>query len=118
MGVNEAAGVVLGPASIGILVAEKVVKNGKPEKSEVSGRTIAAVTLAEHPDDYTRPLLEWALSDSDATVRAAAAKGLGRCGNEASIDKLRTAMNDHHAAVRAYAAAAVIRLGSAASVGP
>jgi HEAT repeat protein len=112
-GVKEAAGVLFGPASIGIVVVEKVVKNSRSNQGEISGRAIAAATLAEHPDDYTRPLLEWVLSDDDAGVRAAAAKGLGKCGNEASVDKLRTAMNDHHAAVRYFAAAAVIRIGLA-----
>jgi HEAT repeat protein len=108
MGAKEAAGILIGPAAIGIVVIERVVKNGKSEG--VSGRAIAAAELAEHPDDYTRPLLEWALADPDQTVRAAAARGLGRCGNEDSIPKLQTAMNDQHTAVRMMAAAAVIRL--------
>ena len=108
MGVKEAAGVLVGPAALGIVVVEKVVKNGRSDS--ISGRAIAAGELAEHPDDYTRPLLEWALSDDNTAVRAAAARGLGRCGNEQSIPKLQTAMNDEHTAVRMMAAAAVIRL--------
>jgi HEAT repeat protein len=108
MGVKEAAGVLVGPAAMGIVVVEKVVKNGKSDG--VSGRAIAAGELADHPDDYTRALLEWSLTDDNAAVRAAAARGLGRCGNEQSIPKLQTAMNDGHTAVRMMAAAAVIRL--------
>jgi HEAT repeat protein len=108
MGAKEAAGILVGPAAIGIVVIERVVKSGNSES--VSGRAIAAAELAEHPDDYSRPLLEWALTDPDQTVRAAAARGLGRCGNQESIPKLQTAMNDEHTAVRMMAAAAVIRL--------
>ncbi|HLY19448.1 MAG TPA: HEAT repeat domain-containing protein, partial [Bryobacteraceae bacterium] len=68
---------------------------------------------------YARPLLEWALADNDEEVRAAAARGLGRCGNEQSIPKLQTAMNDQHTAVRMMAAASVIRLsGYAGSRAP
>jgi HEAT repeat protein len=108
MGAKEAAGMLVGPAAIGIVVVEKVVKNGKSDA--VSGRAIAAAELADHPDDHTRPLLEWALTDSDPIVRASAARGLGRCGNEETIPKLQTAMNDQHTAVRMMAAASVIRL--------
>ena len=115
MGVKEAAGVLIGPAASGIVVIEKVVKNGKSDG--VSGRAIAAGELADHPDDYTRPLLEWALTDNDPVVRAAAARGLGRCGNEQSIPKLQTAMNDQHTAVRMMAAASVIRLSGHAGTG-
>lgn len=115
MGVKEAAGLLVGPAAIGIVVVEKVVKNGKSDG--VSGRAIAAAELADHPDDYTRPLLEWALTDNDPVVRAAAARGLGRCGNDQSIPKLQTAMNDQHTAVRMMAAAAVIRLSGHAGSG-
>ncbi len=115
MGVREAAGVLLGPASIGIVVGEEAVKaqtsNGNTGES---GRTIAAASLADHPDEYTRVLLEWALSDPHSDVRAAAAKGLGKCGNTETIPKLQALFNDEHAAVRYMAAASVIRLTSEA----
>jgi len=114
MGVNEAAGILLGPASIGIIVGEEAAKAQASGKPAESGRVIAASTLADHPDDYTRTLLEWALSDSKAEVRAAAAKGLAKCGNTESIPKLQAVLNDEHAAVRYMAAASVIRLTSAA----
>jgi len=106
MGAKEAAGVFFGPAAIGIVVIQKVAK----KDDGISGRAIATAELADHPDDYTRPLLEWALTDSDPIVRASAARGLGRCGNEATIPKLQAAMNDEHTAVRMMAAASVIRL--------
>ncbi len=115
MGAKEAAGILVGPAAIGIVVIEKAVKGGKSDG--VSGRAIATAELADHPDDYTRPLLEWALTDNDPVVRASAARGLGRCGNDGSIPKLQTAMNDDHTAVRMMAAAAVIRLSGHAGTG-
>lgn len=110
MGVREASGVLLGPAGIGIVVAEEAIKGGKPDKDAVSGRAIAIATLADHPNEYARMLLEWALTDNDQNVRALAAKGLGKCGNEQSIPKLQTALADQHTAVRDMAAASIIRL--------
>jgi HEAT repeat protein len=116
MGAKEAAGVLLGPAAIGIVVVEKAVKGGKSDG--VSGRTIAVAELATHPDDHTRKLLEWALTDDDMSVRAAAARELGACGNSQTIPRLQTAMNDEHAAVRYMAAASVIRLTGHAGSNP
>ena len=112
MGVKEATGVLFGPASIGIVVAEKAIKGGKSDDA-ISARTIAVASLADHPDNYTRILLEWALTDNEMTVRAAAAKGLAKCGNGESIPKLQAAMNDQHAAVRYMAAASLVRLSGA-----
>jgi HEAT repeat protein len=116
MGAKEVTGVLLGPAAIGIVVVEKVVKGSKSDG--VSGRTIAVAELAAQPDDHTRKLLEWALTDSDMSVRAAAARELGRCGNGDTIAKLQNAMNDEHAAVRYMAAASVIRLSGYAGTNP
>jgi HEAT repeat protein len=114
MGVREASGVLLGPASIGIVAGEEIVRAETGSKGGgESGRAIAAAVLADHPDDYTRTLLEWALSDPHTSVRAAAAKGLGKCGSAESVNKLRAALNDPHIAVRSMAAAAIIRLSNA-----
>jgi HEAT repeat protein len=111
MGVREASGVLLGPASLGIVVGEEAVRaqtSGR-DKGE-SGRTIAATALADDPDEYTRILLEWALQDPHAPVRAAAARGLGKRGNAQSIPKLQAALNDGNVAVRCMAAATLIYL--------
>jgi HEAT repeat protein len=111
MGVNEAAGALLGPASMGILAGEEALKAQTGNKSgQPSGRVIAAGTLADHPDEYSRMLLEWALEDPHSDVRAAAAKGLGKCGNSLSVLKLQGKLNDERAAVRYMAAASLIRL--------
>ena len=114
MGVKEAAGILLGPASLGIVVGTEAVKAQAAGNTGESGRTIAAATLADHPDEYTRTLLEWALEDPHPEVRAAAAKGLAKCGNTESIPKLQAVLNDDHAAVRYMAAASVIRLTATA----
>jgi HEAT repeat protein len=111
MGVNEAAGNLLGPASMGITAAEEAVKNVEGAKKEaLPGRSIAASALAEHPDDQTRSLLEWALTDKNSTVRASAAKGLGECGNAETVAKLQPLLKDGQAAVRLMAAASIVRL--------
>ena len=110
MGINEAAGVLMGPASMGILAGEEAIRAQTSTKGSGSGRAIAAGTLAEHPDEYCRILLEWALDDTHSEVRAAAAKGLAKCGNAESIPKLQSKLNDDHAAVRYMAAASLIRL--------
>ena len=68
--------------------------------------------MADHPDDYTRILLEWALEDPHVDVRAAAAKGLAKCGSAESTVKLQAALNDSHIAVRCMAAAALIAVGA------
>jgi HEAT repeat protein len=111
MGVREASGVILGPASLGIVVGEEAIKaQTSGTGTQESGRAIAAVVIADHPDDYTRILLEWALEDPRVEVRAAAAKGLAKCGNADSIPKLQAVLNDAHVAVRSMAAAALISL--------
>jgi HEAT repeat protein len=111
MGVNEAAGDLLGPASMGITAAEEAIKNVEGSKKEaLPGRSIAASALAEHPDDQTRSLLEWALVDKNSTVRASAAKGLGECGNPETVAKLQPLLKDGQVAVRFMAAASIIRL--------
>jgi HEAT repeat protein len=112
MGINEAAGALLGPASMGILAGEEAIKAGSSGKNsgQPSGRVIAANTLADHPDEYTRILLQWALDDPHSDVRAAAAKGLGKVGNAETIIKLQSKLTDEHAAVRYMAAASLIRL--------
>ncbi len=111
MGVNEASGTLLGPGATGIIAAEEAIKNlNGSRKSAIPGRALAASALTQNPDNYTRILLEWALDDSSSTVRAAAAKGLGQCGNAESIAKLQPLLSSGHPAVRYMAAASIIRL--------
>jgi HEAT repeat protein len=105
MGAKEASGALLGPASMGIVVAQEAFKDGGS-----SGRALAALALAKDPDPYAVTLLEWALGDNNPAVRAAAAKGLGERGNEGSVARLNPLLSDDHTAVRTMAAAAIIRI--------
>ena len=57
MGIREASGVLLGPASMGIVVAEDALKD-----KGASGRVIAAGYLAKDPKPYALKLLEWAFA--------------------------------------------------------
>ena len=109
MGVQEAAGALLGPASMGIMVAKEALQD-----SGSSGRVLASRYLSEDPDPYALTLLEWALADKNWAVRAAVARALGLRGNAATIAKLQPLLSDSHPAVAYMAAAAIIRLSSLA----
>ena len=106
MGLKEASGALLGPFNIGIVAAEQAFKDGA-----AGGRPLAVALLSEDCDAQTIRLLDWSFSnDKSWTVKAAAAKGLGKCGSPDSIPKLETALSDSHEAVKAMSAAAIIRL--------
>jgi len=106
MGLKEASGALLGPFNIGIVAAEQAFKDGS-----AGGRTLAVALLSDDCDAQTVRLLDWSFTnDKSWTVRAAAAKGLGKCGSSDSIPKLETALSDSHEAVKAMSAAAIIRL--------
>jgi len=107
MGAQEAAGALLGPASMGITVAKDALQDsGSPS------RVLAAKSLGEDPDPYALTLLEWALNDKSWAVRAAVAQALGRRGNPDCITKLQPLLSDTHPAVAYMAAASIIRLSS------
>jgi len=105
MGAQEAAGALLGPASMGIVFARDALKDPGS-----SGRVLAAKYLGEDPDPYALTLLEWALDDKNWAVRAAVAKALGGRGNTNTIPKLQPLLSDSHPAVAYMAAASIIRL--------
>ena len=108
MGFKEASGALLGPFNIGIVAAEQAFKDGS-----AGGRTLAVALLSEDCDAQTIRLLDWSFTnDKNWAVKAAAAKGLGKCGARDSIPKLETALSDSHEAVKAMSAAAIIRLSS------
>ncbi len=108
MGLKEASGALLGPFNIGIVAAEQAFKDGS-----AGGRTLAVALLSDDCDSQTLRLLDWSLTnDKNWAVKAAAAKGLGKCGDRDSIPKLETALSDSHEAVKAMSAAAIIRLSS------
>src|SRR5262249_16941554 len=102
---KEATGTFLGPASMGITVAQEALKD-----AGVPGRTAAAEILGKDPDPYALTLLEWALGDKSWAVRAAVAKALGNRGNRDTIPKLRPLLTDDRHAVRYLAAASIVKL--------
>src|SRR5579863_8132185 len=105
MGATEDTGVFLGPAALGINVAEEAAKDaGAP------GRTAAAAILGKDSDPYALTLLEWALADRSWVVRAAVAKALGERGNQDTIPKLLPLLSDDRHAVRYLAAASIVKL--------
>jgi HEAT repeat protein len=53
--------------------------------------------------------------DENWAVKAAAAKGMGECGNSDSIPNLEQALSDSHAAVKDMSAAAIIRISITSS---
>lgn len=106
MGINEASGALLGPFNMGVIAAEQALKDGG-----ASGRSLAAGLLAKNCDARSLQLLDWAFTnDKNWAVKAAAAKGLGQCGNADSIPKLEQGLSDSHEAVKDMSAAAIIRL--------
>ncbi len=108
MGLKEASGALLGPFNMGIVAAEQAFKDGSG-----GARSLAAGLLAKECDPATRQLLDWAFTnDKNWAVKAAAAKGLGQCGNSDSIPKLETGLSDSHEAVKDMSAAAIIRLSA------
>jgi HEAT repeat protein len=111
MGVKEASGAFLGPASMGVTVIQEAMKETKKDAG-APGRAEAASVLAKDQDLYALTLLEWALSDKSWAVRLAVAKALGARGNQDTIPKLAPLLNDDRHAVRYMAAAAIIRLGA------
>jgi HEAT repeat protein len=109
MGVKEATGVVLGPASIGVVAIHEAMKESKNDAG-APGRAAAATILGKDSDPYALVLLEWGLGDKNWAVRVAVAKALGERGNQESIAKLSPLLTDDHHAVRYMAAASMVKL--------
>jgi len=105
MGVKEATGAFLGPASLGITIAQQAMKDGG-----APGRIAAVGMLAQDTDPYALTLLEWALNDKSPSVRAAVAKALGVRGNAETISKLLPVLSDDRNLVRVMSAASIVKL--------
>jgi HEAT repeat protein len=106
LGAKEASGALLGPFNIGVIAAEQLFKN-----SRVAARMQALNLLAEDCDTQTfRVLVAAATGDDNWAEKAAAAKALGRCGNQDAIPRLEINLSDSNAAVRFMSAATIIRL--------
>ena len=106
IGIKEASSALLGPFSLGVNAAQEIMKD-----SGATGRAFAATLLGQDCDARGHQLLEWALQeDKNAAVKAAAARGLGQCGNKDSIVKLEQFLSDGRDAVKYMAAGAIVRL--------
>ena len=105
MGVNQGAGMLLGPFALPLDFAEDLFKDkGAPS------RVLSAGLLATDTDPSTLNDLESALRDKSPAVRAAAAKALSERGSTASIAKIEPLLSDKNPGARLIAAAAIVRL--------
>jgi HEAT repeat protein len=111
MGVREATGQLFGPASIGVVLIQKSLKEGGG-----AGKVAAVTTLAQDPGTDAVGILEYALQDKHWTVRAAAARALGDRGNTSTIASLIPLLTDDRDFVRNMAAASIVKLSVAAPV--
>lgn len=105
MGIKESAGALLGPFSLGIGLAEELIKD-----KSAPARALSAQLLATDPDPNSIHELEQALDDKNAAVRAAVVRSLGRRAGRDAIPRIHPLLADANDAVRYNAAAAVIRL--------
>src|SRR5579884_1528973 len=114
MGATEASGALLGPFSMGFTVARGMMKD-----SGAPGRALAEQYLAKDCDARSLQLLEWALNeDGNWLVKAAAAQGLGKCGDAKAVPMLERYLSDSHEPLKYQAAAAIIRLAPVNSPTP
>lgn len=106
MGAKEATGALFGPLSMGFTVAKVVTNDGGAQ-----GRALAAEYMAKTCDAHSVQLLKWSLQNDDNwLVKAAAARGLGKCGDADDIPALEKYLGDSHEPLKYQAAAAIVRL--------
>ena len=105
MGAREAAGTFLGPASMGIGVAQELMKD-----HGASARAASATLLAQDPTPDAVHELTLALCDKNWAVRAAAAQALAKSPGQVSPEIFEPLLIDDNMAVRDMAAAGIIRL--------
>lgn len=105
IGVKEGAGVFLGPAGAGIVVAEGLMKD-----ANASGKTVAAALLAEDKNPEAVQAIREGLGDKNWTVRAACARALALAGRVDAFKDIVALMDDKRDEVTYSASAAVIRL--------
>jgi HEAT repeat protein len=108
LGLKEGAGMLFGPAAMGISAIEEMRKD-----SSVSARVLAAVLLGTDGSPESVKALEEALVDKNWVVRAAVVKSLAMRGDRKQIATLQSMLTDQEEAVRYMAAAGVIRLQAA-----
>ena len=105
IGVKEGAGAFLGPAGMGIPVAEGLLKD-----ANASGKTVAVALLAKDTQPETLKAIRQALGDKNWTVRAAASRTLAMADKTEAFGEIAALLDDKKDEVQYSAAAAVIRL--------
>lgn len=106
IGVNQGAGALLGPFSMGVSLIEAYAKdNGAPVEA------LCAQLLASDNTSDTVDELKAALADKNWTVRVAAARSLAEMRRTETIPQLRDMFDDDKQPAAQYvAAAAILRL--------
>lgn len=108
LGLNEGAGMLLGPYAFAIPVYSYLSK----DRSAPARAAVASLLGDRHTDDAVAAL-EAALIDKSPLVRAAAAIALGKSEKAEEIVQLAPLLHDRRQVVRLSAAAAVVRLSPA-----
>jgi HEAT repeat protein len=104
MGVREGAGFA-GPFGMGVPLAEGLLKD-----NQASGKTVAALLLANDHTSESLQALRQALMDKNWTVRAAAARAAGIRDAMPLYDDVAKLLGDERDEVQFSAAGTVIRL--------
>ena len=107
IGINEAAGALLGPASLAITVAEQSLRD-----KGATARALSARLLAADRSTASRQALIEGLGDSNVLVRVASCQALAMQGDRSSLPHIEVLLGGKDEAARAMAAAAVLRLSS------
>ncbi len=114
IGAQEASGALLGPFSMGFVLARGAMKD-----TGASGRALAAEYMAKECSARAVQLFQWILKeDGNWLVKAASARGLGKCGDAKDIPLLESYLDDSHEPLKYQAAAAIIRLNLNAAPTP
>jgi len=108
MGINEASGALLGPFSMGVKVAEQLMKD-----NTAPARAVSAELLATDHDPRSVRDLDNALRDKNWAVREAAAKALGNYRCPSLIADLEPLLEDKKDEVKVMAAASILRISGA-----
>jgi HEAT repeat protein len=109
MGALEAAGVLMGPFSIGLKLATEFAKD-----SGAQGRLLAVSLLLQQCDGESASAIQTAFEDDkNEIVRSGAAKALGTCGGNAIVPQLNDALVSEKFSVQIAVAATLIRISAA-----
>lgn len=102
---NEATGILLGPAAVGLKFAEQGMKD-----SGAVGRAYAATMVGKDKTDSADKVLLEGMKDSSGLVRAAICKSFALRDDTAQLGLVRDTMLDKSPVARLTASAAVLRL--------